>query len=78
MPRFFFHLTDGERTFTDANGVELESLAAARRHLITHTRELRGTLSDNGIHDWSKWAVTVSNERNETVQKMGFSLIPRI
>jgi len=69
MPRFFFHLTDGKRTFTDADGVELKDTAAARAHLISHIRELRGTLSENGIHDWSEWSVILSDEQNNTHQK---------
>ena len=78
MPRFFYHLSDGVRTVRDSNGVELDSLAAARRHLVSHVRELRGTLSDKGIHDWSKWTVIVSDYNNKPIQTMGFDLIPRI
>ena len=78
MPRFFYHLSDGQRTFSDENGIELDNLAAARRHLVSHVRELRGALSDKGIHDWSKWAVIVSDNEDKPIQKMGFDLIPRI
>ncbi len=72
MPHFFFHLTDGKRTFTDANGVELRNSEAARAYLISHIRELRGTLSDNGIHDWSDWSVILSDVQNNTLQEKGF------
>ena len=78
MPRYFYHLSDGVRTFSDNTGVELENLAAARRHLVSHVGELRGTLSDKGIQDWSKWTVIVSDYDNKTIQSMGFNLIPRI
>lgn len=78
MPHFFFHLTDGKRVFTDANGVELRNIGTARRHLVSHIRDLRGTLSDKGIHDWSEWSVMVVNEKKETLQTMGLDLIPRI
>ena len=77
MPRFFFHLTDGKRTFTDANGVELKNSAAARVHLVSHIRELRGTLSDNGIHDWSEWSVMLSDDKNKTLQEKGLGLTPK-
>jgi hypothetical protein len=77
MPRFFFHLTDGKRTFTDANGVELKDTAAARAHLISHIRELRGTLSDNGIHDWTEWSVMLADEKNKALQKKGLALKPK-
>jgi hypothetical protein len=78
MPRFFYHMTDGKRTYSDDIGVELEGLAAARKHLVSHIRQLRGTLSDKGIRNWSKWAVIVSDDKNKTLQVTGFDLIPRI
>ena len=78
MPRYFYHLSDGVHIFSDNDGVELENLAAARRHLVSHVRELRGTLSDKGILDWTKWTVIVSDYNNKPLQKMGFNLIPRI
>jgi hypothetical protein len=78
MPRFFFHLTDGNRTFTDANGVELRNMAAVRKHLISHIQELRGALSDNGIHDWSEWTILVLDEKNITLQAIGLDLKPKI
>ena len=78
MPRYFYHLSDGVRIFSDNNGIELENLAEARRYLISHVRELRGILSDKGILDWSKWTVIVSDYNNKTLQSVGFNLIPRI
>jgi len=77
MPRFFFHLTDGKRTFTDANGVELRDRAAARAYLSSHIRELRGTLSENGIHDWSEWSVMLSDEEGKTLEEKGMGLKPK-
>ncbi|MCX7306602.1 MAG: hypothetical protein NTZ72_01035 [Afipia sp.] len=77
MPRFFFHLTDGKRTFTDANGVELSNRAAARAYLSSHIRELRGTLSENGIHDWSEWSVMLSDEEGKTLEETGMGLKPK-
>jgi hypothetical protein len=47
MPRFFFHFTDGKRTYTDAIGVELNGIAEARKNLIWQLRELKGALCDN-------------------------------
>ena len=76
MPRFFFHLTDGKRTFTDAIGVDLRDRAAARAHLISHIRELRGTLAENGVHDWSEWTVILTDEQNNTLREMGLGQRP--
>ena len=74
MPHFFYHLTDGKHIFTDANGVELRDRAAARAYLISHIRELRGTLSENGIYDWAEWSVMLSDEKNKTIQEKSLGL----
>ena len=78
MPRFFFHLTNGNRIFTDATGVELRNTAAVRKHLISHIRDLRGTLSDSGIYDWSDWAIIVSDEKSKTLEVLCLDLKPKI
>mgnify|MGYP006928387253 CR=1 FL=1 len=78
MPRFYYHITDGTRTFTDANGVDLEGIGAARRHLISHIRELRGCLSESGMHNWSELTVVVSNARQEMVQEMGLDFVHKL
>jgi hypothetical protein len=38
MPRYFFHFNDENRPFTDAAGVELNGIAAARAHAIAEIR----------------------------------------
>jgi hypothetical protein len=78
LPRFFFHMTDGERTFTDAIGIELESLVAARRHITFNIGELRSALYKNGVRNLSEWAVIIFNEKNEILQEVYPHLIPRI
>lgn len=78
MPRFFFHMSDGKRVFTDGNGVELTGIGDARRHVVSHIHELRGALLDKGIYSLSGWTVIVSNEKKETILEIGFDLVPRI
>lgn len=50
MPRFFFHLKDGQDTLLDAEGIELDDAEAARhsalveaRNIISH-EALKGTI----------------------------------
>jgi hypothetical protein len=43
MPRYFFHLTDGELSLADDEvGEELDHVEAARAHAIAVARELSG------------------------------------
>jgi hypothetical protein len=77
MPRFFFHFTDGKRTFPDAIGVELNGIAAARENLISQLRELKGGLCNNRIQDWSEWTIVVEDEKKKALLEMGFNLIPK-
>jgi hypothetical protein len=78
MPRFYFHFTDGKRTYTDAIGVELNGIAAARENLISQLRELKAALCDNQIQDWSEWTIVVEDGRKKALLEMGFDLILRI
>jgi hypothetical protein len=78
MPRYFFHISDGKRVFSDGNGVELTGVGDARRYVVAHIRELRGVLLDKGIYSWSGRSVIVSNEKKETILELGFDLMPRI
>ena len=74
MPRFFFHFTDGKRTYTDAIGVELNGIAAARENLVSQLRELKGVLCDNRIQDWSEWTIVIEDEKQKRLLEMGFDL----
>ena len=76
MPRYFFHFSDGKRTFTDSVGIELPGIAAARSQVITQIREMRGILSERTLQDWSGWVMTIVDEKGKTRFKIGFDLIP--
>ena len=77
MSRFFFHLTDGNRIFTDANGVELRNRVSVRKYVNSHIQEIRGALSESGIHVWTDWAIIVSNDKNEILEVLGLDLKPK-
>jgi hypothetical protein len=74
MPRYYFHFSDGKRTFTDSIGVELTGIAAARSQVIAQIREMRGALSEHPLQDWSGWTMTVVNAEGKTVLEIDFDL----
>ena len=55
MPRFHFNLSDGKR-FSDANGVELADMEAARVFAVTY---LADTLRDDPKEAWRGGEVKV-------------------
>jgi hypothetical protein len=77
MPRYFFHFSDGNRTFTDSIGIELTGIAAARAQATAQIREIRGALSERNLQDWSGWKMTVVDAAGKTVFEVGFDLTVR-
>jgi hypothetical protein len=77
MPRYFFHFSDGKQTFTDRIGVELASLAHARNNAVAQVREMKSSLSERLIQEWSGWKMIVIDANGKTVLEIGFDLIPR-
>jgi hypothetical protein len=69
MPRYFFHLADGERQH-DLEGTDLKDLAAARQAAVEHAGEF---LRDNPDAVWKhgQWRVEVTDE----AQKHLFTVI---
>ena len=67
MPRYFFHFSDGKRTFTDTKGVELFGLAAARAHAAAQIRDMRVTLSGRSLQDWAGWKIIAVDAKGASV-----------
>lgn len=61
MPRYFFHVENGE-SHTDAEGMELSGLDSAREHAVSYFAEL---LRDSAKSFWDKgdWLMRVTDER---------------
>lgn len=74
MPRFFFHFTDGKRKFTDAAGLELSGMAAARKHAAEQVRELRTAMCAPHVQDLSGWSLCVADAKGAPVIELGFDL----
>jgi hypothetical protein len=77
VPQFFFHFSDGSRQFTDAGGIDLDGLRAARAHATDQVRELKAAMCDPYIQDLSGWSMSVADARGRTVFVLGFDLKPR-
>ena len=76
MPRYFFHLTDGCRTYADAAGVELPDISATRQYATEQTRQLRRVMSEPMLQAWSCWKVIAADSIGNTVYEIGFDHTP--
>jgi len=76
VPLYFFHFSDGKRTFTDSTGVELTGIAAVRERATAQIREMKGALSERTLQSWSGWKMIVVNAEGKTVFEIGFGLKP--
>jgi|tagenome__1003787_1003787.scaffolds.fasta_scaffold20986923_1 hypothetical protein len=71
MPRFYFRLTDGQRSTEDHDGVELVDQDAARREATQMMRELLQEAEETG-HDWQGWEVQVIDADQRLVNIIPF------
>jgi hypothetical protein len=71
MPRYFFHVIDGEQ-FLDDTGTELAGVEAARAEAIVVSGEM---LKDLGGKFWGngQWQVRVEDEAGNKVCALTFS-----
>ena len=77
MPRYFFHFSDGKRTFTDSTGIELNGIAAARAHATVQIRDMRAALPGGRLQNWSGWKMIVIDMNGKTLLEVSFDLTPR-
>jgi len=61
MPRYFFHLSFGDRLLPDEEGVELASRSAARQEALAVVRELSGSVANR----WASWFLRVADRRGQ-------------
>lgn len=57
MPRYFFHLSFGDRLLPDEEGVDLASRSAARQEAQAVVRELSGSVANR----WASWFLRVAD-----------------
>jgi hypothetical protein len=67
MPRYYFHLTDGERELDDPEGLELPGAAAAREEAALVAGDLTERLKPR---DWTGWVVSIRDEGGNQVDSV--------
>jgi hypothetical protein len=72
MPKYFFHTTNGKRSTTDLEGVELSDTSAVERE----AREMaHGLLTASLVAhpEWAGWRIEVHDENGQQVLIMPMS-----
>jgi hypothetical protein len=72
MPKYFFHVTDGERSTKDLDGVELSDRSAAARE----AKEMADTLLTGSLvtrQEWLGWCIEVHDEDGQRVLSLPIS-----
>ena len=65
MPLYYFHLSFGDRTVTDDEGVELPNRAAAREEALAVIRDLSNPEVAGNPRRWASWFLQVADEGGE-------------
>src|SRR5262249_8018192 len=63
MPRYFFHLTFGDRVVPDEEGIELPNRAAAREEAMTDARERWDRAGASPGRRWASWFLQVADDQ---------------
>jgi hypothetical protein len=62
MPRYFFHLSFGQRVVPDEEGVGLANRTAARDEALAVVRDLANPKVESGPRRWASWFLEVADE----------------
>ena len=62
MPRYFFHLSFGQRTMPDEEGVELPNRTAARDEALAAVHDLGNPERRGNPRRWASWFLEVADE----------------
>src|SRR5262245_54393459 len=68
MPLYFFHLSFGDRTVQDDEGVELPNRAAARAEALEVIRDLANPEVAGNPRRWASWFLQVANDEGEILR----------
>jgi hypothetical protein len=72
MPRYYFHLVDGDRRIPDEQGEVLES-DDVRPEILLHGLEKIRARSGALIDEWMGWSVEITDEGGRVVQVLVIS-----
>jgi hypothetical protein len=73
MPRYFFHVMDGQVTI-DGEGTELAGPDEVRREAVRAAGEILANGEASSISDGHSWHMTVADEAGKTVLTLRFKL----
>src|SRR6266511_2430446 len=65
MPRYFFHLSFGQRLVADDEGVELPNRSAAREEAMAVVRELANPEVGGNAKRWASWFLQVADDAGQ-------------
>jgi hypothetical protein len=65
MPRYFFHLSFGQRFVPDEEGVDLPSRSAARDEALAAVRDLADPQIGGNSRRWASWFLEVADEQGQ-------------
>jgi hypothetical protein len=65
MPRYFFHLSFGQRLVPDDEGVELPNRSAARDEALAVVRELANPEVGGNARRWASWFLQVADDAGQ-------------
>src|SRR5262249_29418200 len=68
MPLYFFHLSFGDRTVPDDEGVELPNRSAAREEALAVIRDLADPEVAGNPRRWASWFLQVADEGGEVLR----------
>ena len=77
MPRYLFHLSDGEDTFIDDTGKDLEDSPAAHDHELRIIEKIRRLIPDADKSTWKIRIMSTSGQSVLTVISPGVEELPQ-
>ena len=77
MPRYMFHLSDGEDTFIDDTGKELEDSPAAHAYALRVIEKVRRFIPDADKSTWKIRITLASGQSVMTVISRGVAELPQ-
>ncbi|MBV8244103.1 MAG: hypothetical protein JOZ35_20560 [Hyphomicrobiales bacterium] len=75
MPRYHFHITNGQESLDNPKGMDLPGNAAARQEAVVLASELRHGKVKPG-RTWQGWFVTVVDQHGHQVESVPIADMP--
>lgn len=75
MPRYHFHLTNGQEILDNPKGLDLPGNAAAREEAVVLARELKEGKAMPG-RNWDGWFVEIKDDHGHRVDSVPIDVVP--